>query len=84
MFDYYNSLPTSEKDRIELIEPFDEYEEFEMKCSHYVLLCAASNELSSILDKIMPQKLEFASLKENNVVSLTPLKMFEGSLSISR
>ena len=37
---YSNVVVGAEQDRIENIEPFDEYEEFHLKCSHYMMLCA--------------------------------------------
>ena len=38
---YRNSLSTQEHTRVEHLEPFDEYEEFSLKCSHY-FLCVAT------------------------------------------
>ncbi len=34
-------MPTADKDRVDSIEPFDEYEEFFLKCGHYVVVAAA-------------------------------------------
>lgn len=51
---YYNSLPLLEKVRVENLEPFDEYEEFELKCCHYIILCASTSSLASLLDKMIP------------------------------
>ena len=34
-------MPVSDKDRIDAIETFDEFEEFTLKCGHYVIVAAA-------------------------------------------
>jgi tRNA wybutosine-synthesizing protein 4 len=45
MNDYWhNMLAQEEKERIERIEPFDEEEEFEIKCNHYFLLRAINDK----------------------------------------
>uniref|UniRef100_T1JAC5 tRNA wybutosine-synthesizing protein 4 n=1 Tax=Strigamia maritima TaxID=126957 RepID=T1JAC5_STRMM len=41
MSSFYDSLiRDDEKRRVESIEPFDEYEEWHLKCNHYILVCA--------------------------------------------
>ncbi|RDD38765.1 tRNA wybutosine-synthesizing protein 4 [Trichoplax sp. H2] len=37
---YYKILPEQERQRIEHLELFDEFEEWHLKCSHYILICA--------------------------------------------
>lgn len=54
MKDYYHSLPLSERDRVEGLEVFDEFEELELKCLHYRLLCAASKRFSVLIEKLVP------------------------------
>lgn len=49
MNDFYNNLPYDEKARIKTLEIFDEYEEWHLKCSHYVLICACQGVLLSLL-----------------------------------
>ena len=38
MHDFYRHLSTEELRRIDMLEPFDEIEEWQSKCAHYVLL----------------------------------------------
>ena len=40
MNEFYQSLNCDEALRIASLEPFDEYEEWHLKCAHYVLVCA--------------------------------------------
>lgn len=37
------------------LELFDEYEEWHLKCSHYMILCAFKGQLSSLKDFILPR-----------------------------
>ncbi|XP_041366249.1 tRNA wybutosine-synthesizing protein 4-like [Gigantopelta aegis] len=46
---YHELIPTAERERVERIEPFDEYEEWHLKCSHYFVLCAHSNQSPGLL-----------------------------------
>ncbi|XP_067933674.1 tRNA wybutosine-synthesizing protein 4-like [Watersipora subatra] len=50
MKEFYDSLPRTEKDRVNQLEYFDEYEEWNLKCFHYVLILARSN--SSLFPQI--------------------------------
>ena len=40
---FYYSIPEGEHQRLLSLEPFDEYEEWHLKCSHYHLICASSS-----------------------------------------
>ena len=42
MKEYFDGLPTAEVERISRLEYFDEYEEWNMKCYHYLLVVARS------------------------------------------
>jgi tRNA wybutosine-synthesizing protein 4 len=50
LHDFYRSLPESEKERVESLEVFDEFEEFALKCSHYTVLVAVPKQLLYKLD----------------------------------
>ncbi|XP_076464646.1 tRNA wybutosine-synthesizing protein 4-like [Babylonia areolata] len=50
---YRHCLSAEERARIETLDPFDEYEEFNLKCAHYFLLVASTS--SSIADFIFTQ-----------------------------
>ena len=54
MNDFYRSLPLMERERVENLEIFDEYEELELKCSHYRLVCAACGTCSKVAKSIIP------------------------------
>ncbi|XP_004609664.2 tRNA wybutosine-synthesizing protein 4 [Sorex araneus] len=40
-------LPTEERQRVESLEPFDEFEEWHLKCSHYFILAASQGDALS-------------------------------------
>ncbi|XP_033899386.3 tRNA wybutosine-synthesizing protein 4 [Acipenser ruthenus] len=42
---YFEFLSEEERSRVERLEPFDEYEEWHLKCSHYFILAASKGEL---------------------------------------
>ncbi|XP_069790588.1 tRNA wybutosine-synthesizing protein 4 isoform X2 [Narcine bancroftii] len=46
---YVRYIPEQEKQRIEMLEPFDEYEEWHLKCSHYIILCASKGDFIKYL-----------------------------------
>ncbi|KAM4609435.1 tRNA wybutosine-synthesizing protein 4 [Polymixia lowei] len=47
MNDFYSGLiPEEERRRVESLEPFDEYEEWHQKCSHYIILTASQGSLT--------------------------------------
>ena len=50
-FDHHLSL--GEKQRLSRLEPFDEFEEWQLKCSHYMILTAYKNIDSVIREKSM-------------------------------
>ncbi|XP_029980829.1 tRNA wybutosine-synthesizing protein 4 [Sphaeramia orbicularis] len=48
MNDFYLGLvPEEERSRVESLEPFDEYEEWHQKCSHYFILSASRGSLTA-------------------------------------
>ncbi|XP_029314257.1 tRNA wybutosine-synthesizing protein 4 [Cottoperca gobio] len=44
---YLGLVPEDERRRVESLEPFDEYEEWHQKCSHYFILSASRGSLMS-------------------------------------
>ena len=49
---YRHTLSPEERARIETLDPFDEYEEFNLKCAHYfVLVASTSSSISDFLFK---------------------------------
>ncbi|TSQ01556.1 tRNA wybutosine-synthesizing protein 4 [Bagarius yarrelli] len=44
---YLGVLPEDERNRVEKLEPFDEFEEWHQKCSHYFILTASKGSLTS-------------------------------------
>ncbi|XP_038154393.1 tRNA wybutosine-synthesizing protein 4 [Cyprinodon tularosa] len=54
MNDFYLGLvPQEERDRVESLEPFDEHEEWNQKCSHYFILTASRGALME--QALLPQ-----------------------------
>ena len=54
----FNSLEQREINRIKTLEPFDEFEEFVLKTSHYLVVCASNGDLVSLSpfpDDLQPQ-----------------------------
>lgn len=43
---YFDLLPEDERERIENLEPFDEFEEWHQKCSHYFILTASKGSVT--------------------------------------
>ncbi|XP_061177591.1 tRNA wybutosine-synthesizing protein 4-like [Saccostrea echinata] len=41
---YRELVPPSEQQRVESLEPFDEYEEWHLKCNHYMIVSAANTD----------------------------------------
>lgn len=50
MNDFYMSLPTYEKLRVEKLELFDEFEEWHLKCNHYIILCGVVGQCFEFLN----------------------------------
>ena len=46
---YETLVDHKEHHRVENIEPFDEYEEWHLKCSHYMVVCGHNGNLSSLI-----------------------------------
>lgn len=46
---YSNLVSPEERNRVEFLEPFDEYEEWHLKCSHYMVLCAYNGTCNQLL-----------------------------------
>ena len=52
---FYNIVvPEDERSRVESLEPFDEYEEWHLKCAHYVLLTAFSGNCLRLASLVWP------------------------------
>ena len=59
-FFYHNYLDMEEKLRISSIEPFDEYEEWHLKCSHYCVIAAfKGEEIYIVLDVVRRDAFHF-------------------------
>ena len=51
---FYASLPSNERGKPLLLEPFDEYEGWHLKCGHYQILCALKGTSVSMRDRLSP------------------------------
>ena len=49
---------SSSRERLSTLEPFDEFEEFALKCAHYVIALATSRENSDFLMSVFPAEMQ--------------------------
>ncbi|PFX33195.1 tRNA wybutosine-synthesizing protein 4 [Stylophora pistillata] len=54
-FFYYDTLSEEEKSRLENVEPFDEFEEWHLMCSHYIVLAAFKGICEDICEELFSQ-----------------------------
>ncbi|XP_072179153.1 tRNA wybutosine-synthesizing protein 4-like [Diadema setosum] len=55
MYQYYSQVLTGEeRERVEAIELFDEFEEWHLKCVHYVVVAAFNGDCAVSRDKLFP------------------------------
>ncbi|KAM4699631.1 tRNA wybutosine-synthesizing protein 4 isoform 2-T3 [Discoglossus pictus] len=68
-------VPVLENLRVQALEPFDEFEEYHLKCSHYFILVASSGALTdrAALPRISPGNADF---------HVSPPPMTQGCLSV--
>jgi tRNA wybutosine-synthesizing protein 4 len=80
---YVKNISELERDRIDYIEPFDEFEEWHLKCSHYALILGSNGEfcktvVQSLLGSPVVNK-EIADLSYSNQVVLKEFPLQFGS-----
>ena len=46
-------VPLAERRRVSDLEPFDEFEEWHVKCSHYIIICAFTGDCVESADKML-------------------------------
>ncbi|KAM6181886.1 tRNA wybutosine-synthesizing protein 4 [Erethizon dorsatum] len=67
-------LPAEERQRMEHLEPFDEFEEWHLKCSHYFILTASRGDtLSQIL--VLPPSEAFSRVDPASPSGVFPVKV---------
>ena len=54
MNSFYNHLPSDTRSKPLSLEPFDEYEEWHLKCAHYQLLCAFTGDCTALYSVFSP------------------------------
>ena len=63
---YHHFIDDTERQRVETLEPFDEYEEIHLKCNHYLLLWGFNGQCVDILEHLRPgPHVEFVDGKES-------------------
>ena len=85
MNSFFHILPLKEKQRVNTLEMFDEYEGWHCKCNHYMLLCAfqgTCTALGSVLP--MPHLLAQPEKFLEKELEVWPLDMKYGSTPITR
>lgn len=66
MNQFLSALPKVEMQRLLSLEMFDEFEELQLKCGHYMLLCALNGSCSSLSSSLsLPPSLLPDCNKEN-------------------
>ncbi len=68
---YRDFLSDAERLRVERLEPFDEYEEFNLKCSHYFLLLATRGSCCAIAQKMNAVAMGNAVISQDGVLTNT-------------
>ena len=86
MNSFYNILPLKEKQRVNTLEMFDEYEEWHCKCNHYMLLYAFQGTCSALSSVLPIPNLLIQSGKciQGKELEILPLEMKCGSAPITR
>lgn len=77
---YYNLVSEEERNRVEWLEPFDEYEEWHLKCAHYMVLCAYNKTCESLLSGFTKD----VSLSSNIIPSCVTIEALVDLTSILR
>ncbi|MBN3307265.1 TYW4 protein, partial [Amia calva] len=84
---YLGHLGGAERHRVEALEPFDEFEEWHLKCSHYFILVASKGSLTSQSMITPPPGKTNRSLLHSapplTMISLFRSVFLSGSLSLS-
>lgn len=64
---FYNVIvPEEDRSRVESLEPFDEFEEWHLKCAHYVLVTAFHGSCLELLSSLWPRLSEADSCGPNS------------------
>lgn len=84
MNSYFTSLSLEERMRVDTLEPFDEFEELEQKCCHYVLLCACSERLSVLANQIIPENIEPPSVYKELSLDISAVQFTSASKTLAR
>lgn len=74
---YYNALDENERNRINKIEPFDEFEEWHLKCSHYFIVIAQNSSTLNFMNYLKSIKNYFPNYlekQEQNHLHLSEIK----------
>lgn len=80
---FFNALDSAEHQRLLRLEPFDEFEEWHLKCGHYILLTAAKGSCVSLLHQIWPQNDSDRSADDVGAIKGEILQKFEPACDIS-
>ena len=52
----FSSLSAQERQRVSMLELFDEYEEWHLMCSHYTILCASNGRCRMLENQLLPSR----------------------------
>ena len=80
---FFHTLLDLDKHRINLIEPFDEFEGLFLKCNHYLLLCAANGNCGHIPRRLLPTPTELEA-PPHGIIDAVCISLTESSTVIKR
>lgn len=77
---FKKEINNEERSRVDLIEIFDEYEQWHLKCTHYSLVLAANgillNLMNSLIDESFDYDFKYEPISSENLITISefPLK----------
>ena len=81
VIDYFKKeINKEERSRVDLIEIFDEYEQWHLKCSHYTLVLAANGILLDLMNSLINDSFNYGfkyePISSENLITISefPLK----------
>lgn len=84
MSEFFQTHLQLDKHRIDVIEPFDEFEDLFLKCNHYSLLCAANGNCTPILRRLVPFKPTEFETPSHGVINADYIPLTKSCVVIKR
>lgn len=81
---FYATLPERERQRVESLELFDEYEEWHLKCAHYMLLCAFKGRCTALGSSVLSGEHSECGVAVQVELELHPVQLDDDSATLTR